>query len=41
MLFYPRLIIFREQHDGQNPSLVSRANQTLDKARTVQKPHPK
>jgi hypothetical protein len=27
MLFYSHLIIIREQHDGQNPSLVTRADQ--------------
>ena len=31
MLFYPHLIIIREQHDGQNLSLATRAHQTLDK----------
>ncbi len=31
MLFYSRLIIIREQHDEQNPSLVKRARQKLDK----------
>ena len=28
---YFTLIIFREQQNGQNPSLVTRAHQTLDK----------
>ncbi len=35
MLFYTHLIIFREQHDGQNPSLATRAHQTLDKTRAL------
>ena len=33
MLFSSHLIISREQHDGQNPSLATRAHQTLDKIR--------
>ncbi len=32
MLFYSDLIISREQHDLQIPSLAKRAHQTLDKA---------
>jgi hypothetical protein len=36
MLIYPHLIIIRKQRDGQNLSLITRARQTLDKAR-----HPK
>jgi len=31
MVFYSHLVIIREQHDGQNPSMVTRARQTLDK----------
>jgi len=31
MLFYSHLIITREQDGGQNPSLSTRAHQTLDK----------
>ena len=30
---YFTLIIFWEQHDGQNPTLVTRARQTLNKTR--------
>jgi hypothetical protein len=33
MVFYSQLIIVWEQHDGQNPSQVTKANQTLDKTR--------
>ena len=33
MLFYSYRIIIWEQHDWKNPPLVTRAHQTLDKAR--------
>ena len=32
---YFTLIIFREQHEGQTPSLATRAHQTLDKTRDL------
>ena len=37
MLFYSHLIISREQQNGQNPSLVTRAHQTQDKTNCPEK----